>query len=85
MAMQTGRVQLIIASNLIARLTRGKPSVNFGALDMLTCGAFSGHATHLLLPFHFRPPGHRGLSRNRSLYESHSATISGRASHPLQE
>jgi hypothetical protein len=51
MAMQAGRVQLIIVSNLIARLTRSKPSVDFGALDMLTCGTFSGHATHLYCDF----------------------------------
>jgi hypothetical protein len=45
MAMQARRVQMIIACNLTARLTRGKPSINFSALDMLTCAAFSGQAT----------------------------------------
>jgi hypothetical protein len=45
MAMQAGPVQLIIASNLIARLTRGKPSVDFSPLDMLAGTAFSRHAT----------------------------------------
>src|SRR5262249_54035603 len=45
MAMQARRVQTIIACNLIARLTRSKPSVNFSALDVLTCAAFSGQAT----------------------------------------
>ena len=48
MALQARRVQMIVACNLIARLTRSKPSVNFSALDMLTCAAFSGHATHLV-------------------------------------
>jgi hypothetical protein len=47
MAMQARRVQMIIARNLIARLTRSKPSVNFSTLDMLACAAFSRHATHL--------------------------------------
>ena len=46
MAVQARRVQIIIARNLIARLTRSKPSVNFSALGMLTCAAFSGQATH---------------------------------------
>src|SRR5262245_53028947 len=46
MAMQARRVQMIIACNLIARLTRSKPSINFSALDVLTCAAFSGQATH---------------------------------------
>ena len=46
MAMQARRVQMIIACNLIARLTRSKPSINFSALGMLTCAAFSGQATH---------------------------------------
>jgi hypothetical protein len=36
MAMQARRVQIMIARNLIARLARGKPSVNFSPLDMLT-------------------------------------------------
>ena len=45
MAMQARRVQIIVACNLIARLARSKPSVNFNALDMLTCAACSGHAT----------------------------------------
>ena len=47
MAMQARRVQVIIARNLTARLTRSKPSVNFSTLDMLACAAFSRHATHL--------------------------------------
>jgi hypothetical protein len=45
MAVQTRRVQVIIAGNLIARLARGKPPVNFSPLDMLAGTAFSGHAT----------------------------------------
>ena len=45
MAMQARHVQMIIACNLIARLTRSKPSVNFSALGMLTCAAFSGQGT----------------------------------------
>ena len=45
MAMQARRVQIIVACNLIARLTRSKPSVNFSALGMLTCAAFSGQGT----------------------------------------
>ena len=44
--MQARRVQMIIACNLIARLTGSKPSINFSALDVLTCAAFSGQATH---------------------------------------
>jgi hypothetical protein len=46
MTMQARRVQMIVACNLIAGLTRSKPSVNFSALGMLTCAAFSGQATH---------------------------------------
>src|SRR5262249_48511615 len=63
MAMQARRVQIIVARNLIARLTRSKPSVNFSALDMLACAAFSRHATHLTHCFvQGRPPGGgRGL------------------------
>jgi len=45
MAVQAGWVQLIIARNLIARLTCGKPSVNFSPLDMLACAALSRHGT----------------------------------------
>jgi hypothetical protein len=47
MAMQARRVQMIVARNLIARLTPSKPSVNFSTLDMLACAAFSSHATRL--------------------------------------
>jgi hypothetical protein len=36
MPVQARRVQFIIAGNLIARLARSKPSVNFSALDVLT-------------------------------------------------
>jgi hypothetical protein len=46
MAVQARRVQIIIACNMIARLTRSEPSVNFSAFDMLTCAAFSCHVTH---------------------------------------
>jgi hypothetical protein len=46
MAMQARRAQMIIARNLIAGLTRGKPSVNFSPLGMLTCAAFSHHIGH---------------------------------------
>ena len=49
MAVQARRVQMIIARNLIARLTRGKPSVNFSTLDMLAGTAFSCHTTLTLL------------------------------------
>jgi hypothetical protein len=35
MAVQARRIQVIIAGNLIARLARGKPSVNFSTLYML--------------------------------------------------
>jgi hypothetical protein len=44
-AVQAGWVQLIIARDLIARLTRGKPSVNFSPLDMLACAALSRNGT----------------------------------------
>ena len=47
MAMQARWVQIIVARNLIAGFTRGKPSVNFSPLDMLTCTAFSCHDIHL--------------------------------------
>jgi hypothetical protein len=47
MAVRARRVQIIIARNLTARLTRSKPPVNFSTLDMLACAAFSRHATHL--------------------------------------
>jgi hypothetical protein len=48
MPMQARRVQIIIARDLIARLTRGKPSVNFSTLYMLACVAFSRHVTQTL-------------------------------------
>jgi hypothetical protein len=46
MPVQARRVQIIIARNLIGRLTPRKPAVNVSALDMLACAAFSRHATH---------------------------------------
>ena len=61
MAMQARRVQMIIACNLIARLTRSKPSINFSALDVLTCAAFSRHATHLTHCFVQAVPGGVGV------------------------
>jgi hypothetical protein len=58
MAMGARRVQVIIAGNLVARLIRGKPSVNFSALDMLAGTAFfSSHYSTLLITNHSKSPG----------------------------
>jgi len=76
---QAGWVQLIITRNLIARLPRSQPSVNFSAFDMLTTAAFSRHIrSPLNYPFaQERPP------RNIRLCDGHPATISGRIPIPL--
>ena len=79
MAMQARWVQIIVARNLIAGFTRGKPSVNFSPLDMLTCAAFSRHNGHPTQPTlaQERP------TRNVRLCDGHPATISGRIPIPL--
>ena len=64
MAVEARRVQLIIARNLIARLTRGKPSVNFGTFDMLAGTAFSRHVTQPSLRRRPKYPIMRKPSRN---------------------
>jgi hypothetical protein len=42
-------IQIIVASDLAAQLAGRNPSINLGALDVLTCAAFSSHFTQLLL------------------------------------
>jgi hypothetical protein len=84
MAVQARRVQIIIACNMIARLTRSEPSVNFSAFDMLTCCCiFLSRYSPYFLPLikKGRPGG--AYARNIPLCESHPATISGRPSHSL--
>jgi hypothetical protein len=57
MAVQARRVQIIIACNMIARLTRSEPSVNFSAFDMLTCCCiFLSRYSPYFLPLIKRPP-----------------------------
>jgi hypothetical protein len=48
MPVQARRIQMIVARDLAAGLARRDPTVNFSALDMLACAAFSRHFTQLL-------------------------------------
>jgi len=56
MAVQARRIQIIIARNLVTRLTRGKPSVNLSTFDMLARTALPSHLTKPLLTVHSLRP-----------------------------
>ena len=43
MSMQARRVQIMVARDLRHRLAGGKPTVDFRALEMLTCATISTH------------------------------------------
>ena len=47
MPMQTRRVQSVVGRNLVAGLSRGQPTIDFSAFDVLTGTAFSGHFMQL--------------------------------------
>ena len=49
MPVQARGVQIIVARDLTGRLPGSQPTVNLGALDMLTSTAFPGHGTYALL------------------------------------
>src|SRR5262249_27986648 len=87
MAMQARRVQIIVACNLAARLTRSKRSVNFSSLDVLACAAFSRHATHLThyRSNFFRPRGGPGLIPKHPVMRRSSRNDIGTAIAPLNQ